>query len=176
MQDASLCNKVFKILQDPTPNRTRTINKHRRPVSVSGVIGSESSFSFCPEMSASSDTGDLVFPPLSLKVRQGHTKAYKLQSFDRSRTVQEVIDWIIDKCNLDSSEEYALYSPSMANDRWLNPSDLLMYCGLNAKVRIEKKFLAFLLTFVIIAHRINQIYSQNNPLLSMEFFRKPGSI
>lgn len=78
--------------------------------------------------------GDSELPPISLKVRWGHSTTYKLQNFDRSITIQDVINWIIDKCDLDRSESYSLYSPSMANERWLDPKALVKNSGLNAKV------------------------------------------
>ena len=71
---------------------------------------------------------------LSLRVRWGHTKSYKLQNFMGNQTVQQTIDEVAARCELEEQEYYCLFSPSGSNSRWLEPSMTLSQAGLNARV------------------------------------------
>ena len=83
-------------------------------------------------------------PPLTLRVRKGYDQSFSLQQYARDTKVQGIIDNIVETNFLNPQESYALYSASMGNDRWLNPTKTLQQSGLNMKVRR----LFFLMNFV----------------------------
>ena len=72
-----------------------------------------------------------------LKVRWGPTKSYKLISFERSKTCQDIVNEIVSRYEL-AAEEFFLYSPptEFRGAVWFDPDKTLSDYELQERVRM----------------------------------------